>query len=544
MSASIPAVSARRRAAFAVLCAIGAAWVWHIHFWPQFHAACESQSLYFVQAVVDDGRPDLGGPAARHGGAPAGCVSRNGLDYISESPGLALLAVPLYAVAREIHAPVADRELWLFGYLACLLTVTLPLLLALRSLWRYLEGIGIEHHVAGWTILALALASPLFVYATLLFSNGLAAACVALTFCLLAVKGPVRARRLLGAGALVGFAGLADAPVFLLALLFAGFAAARIELPDPPSLLRQRLRAAALVLAGALPWLALHLASNAWLFGHPLRFAAQLRVLPENVQTRVGPPLHLPHLSDFMAQWFGERSGLLYHAPWLLLALAGLVLVARKHDTPRHVRIDALFLILAPLVYGILVASFGHWSLTDSASVRDLVPLLPLLAIGLAHFLTVRPWPPLLRALTAASILAGFLMALPIVATFPYHFHQLKQPVLEFSWPLVVLGYFSPSLGRILGWSDWLSLAVFTGLCALPWLIIGWPAGSEDVHRPKRWLRVLAAVALCFLWVTVLMASVGKNNRAREVAKYKASSLLGASATERDHKASRQRRMR
>ena len=41
--------------ALGVLLAVAAVWAWHIHFWPNFHAACESQTLYFIQALVEDG---------------------------------------------------------------------------------------------------------------------------------------------------------------------------------------------------------------------------------------------------------------------------------------------------------------------------------------------------------------------------------------------------------------------------------------------------------------------------------------------------------
>lgn len=531
----------RHKAIVRVLLAVAAAWTWHVHFWPTFHAACESQSLYFVQAIVEDGRADLGGSLARHGNIPVGCAHHRGREYIAESPGLALSILPLYASARLIHPGFERRDLWLFGYLACLLCVTLPLLVALWGLWRYMLGIGVRHAHAAWAVLALALCSPLFVYATLLFSSGLAAACVAIAFWLVGGQDSTRPRRLLAAGAVLGFGGVVDMPVFMLAPLFALYAGLRPTLPHGGDTRRQRVLAAGLLLAGALPWALGQLAYDAWLFDHPLRLAATLRAWPAATSGRgasVSPPSYLDDLAD---QWLGERSGVLYHAPWLALAAIGTVLAALRPNQARERRIDAAFLILAPASYALMIASFSHWRLSDSIGVRDLVPVLPLLSIGLAHFLHARTWPALVLACAATTVLVGFLMAMPIVATFPYHFHQLKQPVIEFSWPLVILGHFSPTPGRWLGWSDWVSLGAFVLLCGLPWLLVGWPSTPEDPHRSKRWLRILAVAALSLAWTTSLMASTGRNNRAREVAKYNASQFLGPSAALRDARMRRAR---
>ncbi len=524
-----------------VLATVLLAWTWYSHFWPQLQTANESIRLYFVQAVVETGRPELDTVCARHGHVPVDRSEYGGHLYMDKAPGLAALAVPLYAAFQALDPHSADDDLWLFGILVCLLTVTLPCWAMLWLLARYLTVLGMTPRVAAIATLALALASPLFAYATLYFGHGLAAACVGTAAYLLALPeagvGPLRRR--LGVGALLGFAGLVDTPVFVLGALAVLWAAAR-ALPHADGL-ALRARATAVLPIVALMALAvlLQLAYNAWMLGHPLRFAYHFKG-DKAFAALHGTGLfgfHLPQLDVLALLLVGPSRGLLYHSPWLVPALGGLIVAARDRGLSEARRLDAIALALMALGYAIVVSGFADWKAGDAAYARHLVPVLPLLAPGLAYALH----PPQLarpaRALILTTIAVGLILTMPTIATFPYHFTKLERPVLELGWPLWLLGNFSPSVGRGLGWSDWTSAAVFFALCTLPWLLtLRLPHALGGAREPVAQRLAVWTVALgtTALWMLSLIAAVPHPGRIVQVARAQASTLLGPDAEERD----------
>lgn len=518
------------------LLAVALSWAWYVHHWPGFHAANEAMRLYFVQAVVETGRPELDPIVKRHGSTPVDRSEKDGHVYMDKAPGTSLLALPLYPVLKAAHPPVQREDLWIFGYLATLVAVALPLWGMLVGLAKYLLSLGMSARVAGATTLALGLASPVLVYASLLFGHGLAAACVAGGWLLLAARpaDQVGAGRAFLAGNLLGYGGFTDTPVFLLAAgvcLYPALRARPVGLPgaEPPVLdLPSRFRAMAPVVAGVAVWAVAQLAYNAWVLGHPLQFTYQFkgdRDLKAIMDTGfLG--FRLPQGDALVGLWLGSQRGLLYHAPWLAAALGGLGLAVARRDLPERTRLDAAWLLLLTVGYALLVAGFADWPAGDCVGARHLLPIVPLLAVGLAHVWT---WPKLNalgRALLTAAIVAGVLMHLPSVATFPYHFHQMPRPVLELGWPLVVQGHFSPSLGRFVGIPDDWAFALFVALVALPWLLLDRLPRGEATGR--RWVHVGLVTAVLVVWATGLAASTPRPGRTTEVARYKASALLGS----------------
>lgn len=264
-----------------MLGAIALAWCWYFHFWPQLHTANEAIRLDFVQAIVDEGTTQIDQIEKRHGQPSADRCRFEHHDYMDKAPGLSLLTVPIYALAKAI-APSVRRydEIWKVGQLACLLTTALPLLLALRQLLMFLRRRGVGERDAALTVCALALASPLFVYATLFFGHGLATACVMFALFQWLERDDVKSRFI--AGLWLGLAGLTDTPVFVLGAFICIYSTLGSEAaPDPPRvrLLTQVKRFVPISAAMAI-FVGIQLVYNYVSLGHPLRFSYHYKADP------------------------------------------------------------------------------------------------------------------------------------------------------------------------------------------------------------------------------------------------------------------------
>lgn len=490
--------------------------------------------LYFVQAVVETGRPELDAIVARHGSMPVDRSEHGGHIYMDKAPGLSALGVPLYAAAlamapKEIQGP----GLWRFGYAATLLTIAGPLIAMLALLIANLRAIGTARSLH-LTVAALAVASPLLVYASLYFGHGLATACVGGAFFALLGADPagLSRRRAWAIGLALGYAGWTDTPVFALAALVGLFAWVR----GWPATLRpvqagwHSLGRVWPIAAGIALGLLGQLAYNTWVLGSPLAFTYQFkgdRQLAAIMDTGI-LGFRAPQADALVGLWLSPRRGLLYHAPWLAGAAAGLWWLASRRDRPRQQRVDAAGSLVVSGAYALVVAGFADWPAGDCAGARHLLPIVPLLGWGLIPLWSA-PLPTVIRGGVVASLLAGSLLHLPTVATFPYHFEQVQRPVLELAVPLITVAAWSPSIGSWLGLSGTASAMVFSGLAMALWL---WPWASEGSQRDapgRKWPLYLAAFAVLVTWAVGITAAVPeKPGRAAEVGRFRAAQLLKA----------------
>lgn len=553
--AAIADLTARQTAWLLALAALVAGW--SIHSWPHLHTANEAIRLYFVQAVVDTGGVALDPICAMHGSIPVDRSEHGGRILMDKAPGLSLLAIPIYAAMQLLWPAVRRQDFWALGYASTLLLVLLPLCGGLWTLRGWLRAVGTSERLAALTVLLLLLASPLLIYAGLLFGHGLAAALVMMAFFGLAGAAddaPSLRRRGL-AGLAAGYAGVVDTPVFLLASLLCLYAlsrqrSSRSQTPQAPPSLRTRLQHAAPFIAGVAVGALIQLAYNTLVFGAPLRFAyafkADANLAAIHATGFLG--FSLPQPEALWGLTFGAARGVFYHAPWLLLAAMGLGLAAAgipydpAHGAalPTRLRRDARWLLGICATYLCIIAAFVDWKAGDAAGARHLVPLIALLGAGLPLLLPLTRWfrapasRSLAKAVTAAACLMGVLLHLPTIAGFPYHFEQLKFPVFELAWPTVtVFAAYAPSLGSVVGLPGPWAFALQSMLLAAAFVL--WSRGLGDDVEPSDGVKTLDLgrtatfglfVTVVLLWLAALVAPLGKPLRAVQAARFIATSSL------------------
>lgn len=323
-----------------------------------------------------------------------------GHRYSNKAPGLSMLAVPVLAALPDDPKrafPVAN-----------LLLNGLPAVAMAVAMFRVARSLVPDDRVAFLTAGAGALATMSLPFATAFYQHQMVASFLFLSFALLHFgKLPLLA------GALAGLAVLCDYPA---ALAVAGLAAYAFS--------RSR-AAAALFVAGGLPFVAPLLVYHATCFGSPW-------TLP---QTRMNPIMHGPEL------WLGmfgppyleavphltvtPYRGLFFTAPHLLAAAFGLwILWKNKH------RAEALLAAGILAAFFALNVSFHLWHGGGTYAPRYLLPAVPFLSLGLA--------PVLERRLAWAWLaLPGLAIGLATTATGLCIPPEFRYPLFQWTLPRV-----------------------------------------------------------------------------------------------------------
>ncbi len=417
------------------------------------------------------------------------------LTYSEKAPGSAFAALPVPAVASLVmgldtlgrrpglgdlllHLATAFSVGLLSAGAAVAFRRTLTLLDPARSLtWAWA--------VTG----SIFFGTPLFVYSTMLFGHALAAAWLVLGLyaALLAARGRERGPAMGNAAiavAALGFAVLTEYPVVLPA---ACIAAGALAVAHRPRWLLAGLP------AGLIP-LGLLLLHQYASFGSPL--AVGYGHL-EGTQFATGMSrglfgIGVPSLAAAAQLLFGVYRGLFVYAPVLVLAVIAFAW------WPRGWRRLAVALLAASASLWLAIAGYSYWQGGPAFGPRHLVPVMPLLGLGLAFWPDGRRWRWLLGVVAAVSVginLAG-------TATTPFIDEYVPDPILSVYPGLVRDGalslnpntfltpadqvddrwahaaqypHASYNLGELLGLGGWLSLAPL----ATVWIVgIGW-----DVRR-------------------------------------------------------------
>ena len=337
---------------------------------------------------------------------------RDGHFYCDKAPGVSILAVPVYAAVHPFAGGQRPRGRLVNAgaYLATVWAVSLPSALAVVMLYRLALTIGASPASGAAIVLAYAFGTLALPYSTLFYGHQLAAAVLIIAFGLLAQARhdaiPFSPRRLFAAGLLLG-AGVTIEYPGALGLCAVGLYAVAVVRPWP--------RLLWLAAGAAVPGLALA-AYHTAAWGSPL-------LLPYNFSN--DPPRHrgafmgitLPSADLAGKILFSPTRGLFRHAPWLMLWLPGVILLARR---PRF-RAEAAACALVPLLYlwfnSSLTTTPTDWRAGWGIGPRHLIAALPFLALGVAALLASADGTRRRITWAVFAALAGYSAALMLVAT-------------------------------------------------------------------------------------------------------------------------------
>ncbi len=303
-----------------------------------------------------------------------GKIARDGQPHSAYPPGHSLAAVPWYALGHFVIAKlpgVSTAVNDIVVSMTCTWSSATFAALAVALVFLLATSLGVTERDSLITALAVALATPLFVYSAWFFSEPLTAACwlgAAYALFGIASNETISTERALIAGLLLGF-GLFIRPTNVLAPFI--FIVALIVRDG-----RRALRPVAVlcVAVGALGIMFLlrnlHLYGSIFDFGYPKYAEAG----------RETSSFDIPWSTGLYAFLFSPGKSILLFCPPVVLAIVGL---------PRLWRLNrglGVVCILVPLVYLLLFAHYSSFEGSYSYGPRYMVPSLMLLCVALA------PW--------------------------------------------------------------------------------------------------------------------------------------------------------
>ncbi|WP_226994013.1 hypothetical protein [Myxococcus hansupus] len=443
-----PSAAGAPRAVWAALIAL---YVLLFPYHPGLRSPNELCRLWQTRALVEYGTLDING-ALRDYGYVGDLSVKDGKYYPSKAPLLSFAAVPLYATLRALggghrHA-VPEVPLVFFSRLLFTVLPTLGLLWLVR---RYLRA-TLEPLVADALTVTYGLGSLAFSYSLLFMSHQTTAVLLFASFYALwrCARGEWRERGYLVAGACAGATVAAEYTGAMGVLGLVLYAVLTFAFQDAPARVRwtRLCRAAGLATLGALPFLVALMAYHQATFGHPLtsgyKYLNDAGYQPWHLGGFLG--IRTPDPRAFGLSFFSPLRGLFTLAPFLLLALPGLLLLWRRRGQSSEARAVAWLSLALMAGYTYFTSSFSYDSWGWTTGPRHLTGLVPflLLPVGLSlerlRAATRGAW-----ALGGAAMLCGVSIAATGVATFiNYIPDDVSTAVGALALPLLRSGYVPP----------------------------------------------------------------------------------------------------
>lgn len=351
---------------------------------------------------------------------------RAGHIYCDKAPGVSFLAVPAWAIVYAVSPkPPGPHALAAGAWLGTVTAIGVPSALAVLALMMLVGRLGLSRGRAAVVGLAWGLATLAFPYATLLYGHQPLAAAAIAAFALVVGQRDASARRLAGAGALLGAAVAIEYTAALVAVPIAVYALAKKVAP-------WRRIVIAMAIGAALPAILLAI-YHAVAFGGPL-------VLPYQYSTQ--HPRHVGFMGlgapDFTVLGqilFSAYRGLFYAAPWLLAAVPGAVVWWRKGYRAEVATAGAI-VILFLWLNASLVDWQGGWAMGP----RYLIPAIPFLVVLAAGVLaTERLHRGVAIALAAVVALSAVAMLIGTAVKPEIDVH-VRRPFQDFLLPHLARG--------------------------------------------------------------------------------------------------------
>lgn len=462
------------------LIAIAIAYLYVFPYFPQIRSANELPRIYLVKAIADDHAFYIDRGVQRWG-TTADVSPASGHQYSNKAPGSSMLAAPAYLGVRVVAGePSLKATMWIARVVAGII----PMLLFLALLWGFLERFAPDPAVRRLVLVAYALGSMAMTYSILFFSHQLGAICVASAW-ILALDVAERRRGLWAmsaAGALAGAAALVDYQAVFAAVPVAGHVLWKLR--GWPR--RELARAVGVGVAGAAVPIGILLAYHAACFGSPWRtgYDASKTFAFYHQEGFLG--ITKLRWEAFVGSFLRPDNGLFFLAPWLVLAVPGTVMLAKKHAG--HAWVGASVIV----IYALFVSSINFWRGGWGVGPRYITAMLPFMLPAVAALLS-RVDARLARGALAGTIVVGVVVYALSSATFPYWPDSMQHPLYDVTFHLLGDGLVAPNAGRALG------LGGLAGL--VPYLVIVGGLLGYALQRACGWrgLALAAGVGLAIL---------------------------------------------
>lgn len=411
-------------------------------YFDQLRSANEMPRILMTQEMVERGTFSLDRRVGEMGSTLDLSRGPDGHLYPNKAPGPSLLAVPAYLVCKALGFTSLRACAWAFRVTA----VTLPALLFLPFFYRLTRRFAPEEPARRTALAAYALGSPALPYGLLFFSHQLAAACAGAAFVAAVALVRREGRHEPDAAAATGLfaasavmmdyqAAMASAAVGLYVLIRG----------------QRRARNLLLMAAGALPPVAAMATYHKICFGSVLKTGYAFSfdtVTRQGFMGMVGPSRESAFSTFFM-----PANGIVVLAPWIVLALVGAVAIARDPEARARVGAEALVVGAVFATYLLFVSSLvpymarGGWCVGP----RYLTVSLPFAGWLAAAGFAAADRRKVTSVLAQALAVAGCIVYLVVITTYPHWPDQLRNPLYELAFPLLQHGYAVHSVGTALG---------------------------------------------------------------------------------------------
>ncbi|HVK83346.1 MAG TPA: hypothetical protein VM513_04515 [Kofleriaceae bacterium] len=471
------------------LIAIALAYLYVFPYFPKIRSANELPRVYLTRAMAAEHRFAIDTGVKRYG-ATADVSPSGGHSYSNKAPGSSMLALPAYAAVRAVSGePSLTVAMWI-----CRVTAGIvPMIAFLWLLGGYLERFAPDPRVRRLVIVAYAFGSLAMTYSVLFYSHQLAAACIGSAWILASDVADKRRgwRAMFAAGAFAGAAPLVDYQAVFAALPIAVFVIVRVwRWPR-----RELVRAVGAATAGAAVPIAILLAYHAVCFGSPWATGYNASTTFAHFHQQGFLGITELRWEAFWGSLLRPDNGLFFLAPWLLLAIPGAVVLARRDRGTAAVGIAVV------VIYVLFISSINFWRGGWGVGPRYVTAMLPFMLPMVAACLQALVDRKLALAIAASTIVVGVAIYALSTATFPYWPDVLsdgsavRHPLFEVMFPLLGDGLVAPNVAMVIGVGGLASL--------VPYLVLVGGSVGVPLWRATGWRGVAIASGLA---VAVLLA--------------------------------------
>jgi hypothetical protein len=404
--------------------------------------ANEMPRILMTKAIVDRGVLNIDHGMGELQSISDTSVAPNGHHYPNKAPGPSFLAVPIYAVCKLIGATSLRTVTWAFR----VTVVTIPALFFLPLFYRFSRRFTVSEQARRAALVAFALGSQAFPYALLFMSHALATAFLGLGFVAAVRLVRDKTQRWQRAAVLSGFACAMSVMMDYQSVMAATVIGLYVLIPGS-----RRLRNVVWMTAGALPPAVILAVYQKVAFGSFVRTGYDFGVDQSTKSGFMG--IIGINKAALTSTFILPSNGILVLAPWVLFAVVGGIVIARKREARARMGAEAAACAAIGIAYLLFLSSLlpymarGGWCVGP----RYMTVAMPFVAwLAAAGMQSALRWTAT-KVLALSLIVASATIFVVGATTFPHWPDRLNNPLYDLVFPLLGRGYAVHSLGTAVG---------------------------------------------------------------------------------------------